>query len=465
MTLDPFLGFLCYVLGTKLGGVLLFRMCFGKGVWLFVSCSGGCLIAAAPQQHHSSSSSSHQQQHQQQAAAGSSRQAAAGSRRQLQAAAGSSRQQQTPAEAAAGSGTADTSRHQQRQQQAAASSSRQRQAAAKLQFYSRVSEVTLGPFLGFLCYVLGTKLGGVLLFRMCFEKGVWLFVSCFGGCLIAAAAPQQQQQPPAAAPAAGSSRQAAAGSRVAEVTLGLFLGFLCYVLGTKLGGVLLFRMCFEKGVWLFVAAASSSRQRQAAAKLQFYSRGFRSDVRPFFGVPLLRFGYEIRWCFAVSDVFRKGCLAVCFLLWRLFDCSSTTAAPAAAAAPAAGSSREQQAGSRRQPQAAAGSSRQQQAAADTSRGSSRQRHSRHQQRQQQAAASSSRQRQAAAKLQFYSRVSEVTLGPFLGFLCYVLGTKLGGVLLFRMCFEKGVWLFVSCFGGCLIASADPGRRKGERARE
>ena len=42
-----------------------------------------------------------------------------------------------------------------------------------------------------------------------------------------------------------------------------FWGFLCYVLGTKLGVVLLFRM------------------------------------------------------------FRKGCLAVCWLVWRLFDCSST----------------------------------------------------------------------------------------------------------------------------------------------
>ena len=51
--------------------------------------------------------------------------------------------------------------------------------------------MTLGPFLGFLCDVFGTKLGGALLFRMCFEKSVWLFVSCFGGCLIAAA-PQQQ---------------------------------------------------------------------------------------------------------------------------------------------------------------------------------------------------------------------------------------------------------------------------------
>ena len=31
-------------------------------------------------------------------------------------------------------------------------------------------------------------------------------------------------------------------SRVSEVTLGLFLGFLCYVVGTKLGGALLLRM-------------------------------------------------------------------------------------------------------------------------------------------------------------------------------------------------------------------------------
>ena len=35
-----------------------------------------------------------------------------------------------------------------------------------LQFYSRVSEVTLGPFLVFFCYVLGTKLGAVLPLRM-----------------------------------------------------------------------------------------------------------------------------------------------------------------------------------------------------------------------------------------------------------------------------------------------------------
>ena len=152
MTLGPFLGFLCYVLGTKLGGVLLFRMCFEKGVWLFVSCIGGCLIAAAPQQQQQPPAAA--------PAAGSSNEQQAGSSRQQQVAAGSSRQQQA---------AADTS------------SSRQQQAAAgsgKVAILSRVSEVTLGPFLGFLCYVLGTKLGGVLLFRMCFEKGVWLFVSC-----------------------------------------------------------------------------------------------------------------------------------------------------------------------------------------------------------------------------------------------------------------------------------------------
>ena len=270
MTLGPFLGFLCYVLGTKSGGVLLFRMCFEKGVWLFVSGFGGCLIAAAPQQQQQPPAAA--------PAAGSSREQQAGSSRQQQVAAGSSRQQQTPAEAAAGS-------------------SRQRQAAAKLQFYlySRVSEVTLGPFLGFLCYVLGTKLGGVLLFRMCFEKGVWLFVSCFGGCLIAAAPQQhqqqqQQQQPPAAAPAGGSSREQQAGSRrQPQAAAG---------------------SCRQQQ-----AAAGSSRhqqrQQQAAAgsgKVSILQYGFRSDIRSFFGVTLLRFGHEIRWCFAVPDVFRKGCL-------------------------------------------------------------------------------------------------------------------------------------------------------------
>ena len=36
--------------------------------------------------------------------------------------------------------------------------------------------------------IFGTKLGGVLLFRVGFEKNVWLFVSCFGGWFMAAGA-------------------------------------------------------------------------------------------------------------------------------------------------------------------------------------------------------------------------------------------------------------------------------------
>ena len=149
-------------------------------------------------------------------------------------------------------------------------------------------------------------------------------------------------------------------------------------------------------------AAGSSRQEQAAAgaaKFQFYSRVSEVTLGPFLGFHC--------YVFALSDVFRKGCLAVCFLLWRLFDCSSTTAAPQQqqeqppVAAPAEGSNRQQAASaSSMQQQAAAGSSQQQPAA-----GSSR---------QEQAAAGSSRQRQAAAKFQFYSRISEVTLGPFWG---------------------------------------------------
>ena len=168
-------------------------------------------------------------------------------------------------------------------------------------------------------------------------------------------------------------------------------------------------------------AAASSRQEQAAAgaaKFQFYSRVSEVTLGPFLGFHC--------YVFALSDVFRKGCLAVCFLLWRLFDCSSTTAAPQQqqeqppVAAPAAGSNRQQAASaSSMQQQAAAGSSRQQQAAAGSSSsqqqpGAGRSRQQAAGSSRQQQAAGSSRQRQAAAKFQFYSRVSEVTLGPFWG---------------------------------------------------
>ena len=45
-----------------------------------------------------------------------------------------------------------------------------------------------------------------------------------------------------------------------------FLGFLCYVLGTKLGGVLLFRMSAAgSGTSQQQLTAARSRQEQAAA--------------------------------------------------------------------------------------------------------------------------------------------------------------------------------------------------------
>ena len=131
-------------------------------------------------------------------------------------------------------------------------------------------------------------------------------------------------------------------------------------------------------------AAGRSRQQQAAAgaaKFQFYSRVSEVTLGPFLGFHC--------YVFALSDVFRKGCLAVCFLLWRLFDCSSTTAAAGAATSSSTSSRQQQAASSFCQQHAAAGSSRQQQAAASSSQqqagaGSSRQ----------QAAAGSGRQRQS-----------------------------------------------------------------------
>ena len=41
------------------------------------------------------------------------------------------------------------------------------------------------------------------------------------------------------------------------------------------------------------------------------------------------FGDEIRWCFAVSNEFRKRCLAVGFSPWRLVDGTAGAAAAAA----------------------------------------------------------------------------------------------------------------------------------------
>ena len=81
------------------------------------------------------------------------------------------------------------------------------------------------------------------------------------------------------------------------MTLGPFLRFLCYVLGTKLGAVLPLRMR-HKAMQLVLCRLAGYKTEKSHF---FFKSGFRSDVRPFFGLLLLRFGHEIGCCFAVAD--------------------------------------------------------------------------------------------------------------------------------------------------------------------
>ena len=94
----------------------------------------------------------------------------------------------------------------------------------------------------------------------------------------------------------------------------------------KLGGVLLFRLCFEKGVWLLVSSFSFDAATaikiggsQNETKLDFYSRISEGTFQPpenlLLRLLLCHFRHEIRWCFTVSAVFRKRCLATGFLLY------------------------------------------------------------------------------------------------------------------------------------------------------
>ena len=141
----------------------------------------------------------------------------------------------------------------------------------------------------------------------------------------------------AATSSSTSSSQNLISSRISEGTFrppgACYCDWFCVLFGTKLGGVLPFRVCFEKGVWLLVsffrgwliaaaaaASSSSSHQQQppaAACQNLISSRISEGTFRPP-GSLLLRlisrpFRQEIRWCFAVSGVFRKRCLAVGFL--------------------------------------------------------------------------------------------------------------------------------------------------------
>ena len=107
--------------------------------------------------------------------------------------------------------------------------------------------MTLGPFLRFLCYVLGTKLGGALPLRMR-HKGMQLVLGRLAG---------------------HKTDNCQFYSRVSEVTLGPFLGFLCYVLGTKLGAVLPLRM--RHTVMQLVLGGLAGNKTE---KSQFYYKSF-----------------------------------------------------------------------------------------------------------------------------------------------------------------------------------------------
>ena len=87
------------------------------------------------------------------------------------------------------------------------------------QVYSKVSEVTLGPFLVFFCYVLGTKLNA---FRCC-----GCVTKRCNLCLASSMATKLKSQ---------------VYSKVSEVTLGPFWCSFARFLGTKLGAVLPLRM-------------------------------------------------------------------------------------------------------------------------------------------------------------------------------------------------------------------------------
>ena len=92
----------------------------------------------------------------------------------------------------------------------------------------------------------------------------------------------------------------------------------------KLGDVLLFRLCFEKGVWLLVSCfirGSSSSQSKLEIQIRQNlnsSKISEGTLRPpgnlLLRLILRHFRHEIRWRFAVSAVFGKRCLAAAFLL-------------------------------------------------------------------------------------------------------------------------------------------------------
>ena len=90
------------------------------------------------------------------------------------------------------------------------------------------------------------------------------------------------------------------------MTLGPFLRFLCYVLGTKLGAVLPLRMR-HKAMQLVLCRLAGYKTEKSHFFLSRISQVFRSDVRPFFGLLLLRFGHEIGCYFADASQGYAAC--------------------------------------------------------------------------------------------------------------------------------------------------------------
>ena len=178
---------------------------------------------------------------------------------------------------------------------------------------------------------------------------------------------------------------------------------------------------------------------------------FRRHVRHFFAAILRHFWHEIRWCFAVSSEFRKRCLAVGFSPWRLVD--------GTAGAAAAQEQQEQQHQRTTAPAAAAAA-----AAASVLHYYGVSLSGTH------VFAAASRQPVLYSTLRFsrtyslgFSRISEDTLGTFLLGFGAIFGTKLGGVLLFRVSFEKDVWLLVSRLGGWLMARQEQQQRRNSKS--
>ena len=137
-----------------------------------------------------------------------------------------------------------------------------------LQFYSMVSEVTLGPFLVFFCYVLGTKLGAVLPLRMR-HKAMQVVLGRLAGDKTEKSQFLSKFQ-------LNFISILQLYSKVSEVTLGPFLVFFCYVLGTKLGAGLLLRMR-HKAMQLVLGRLAGNK----IEKSQFY-QSFNSILFQFY---------------------------------------------------------------------------------------------------------------------------------------------------------------------------------------